>query len=333
LISANPKFFKLLKTNWQTIQDKRLHDLMRPTDRKKLTQSLSRTKKGEEVKPFEVKLRIKDQTPIPVEMSVSKVVEHKKSVALQFIIRDIRERIKLEKQLAQASKLSGLGELAAGVAHEINNPLAAISGCAEEVLDLLTEWDSHQGLSNEQISELKDLVKMLRDQSYRCKDITQNLLDFARVNKPTLLKVNLNDIIRSILSFTGYGRDNKVDRVTLHLDPNLKTIKSDYSQLQQVFLNIFKNALDATENSGKVKISTQSSNGSVAAIFRDTGAGISHENLERIFNPFFTTKSPDRGTGLGLSICYRIIERLGGEIDVKSKKGHGTTFKIKLPVK
>ena len=130
LISANPKSFKLLKTNWQAIQNKRLHDLMRPKDRKKLTHNLSRTKKGEEVKPFEVKLLIKDQEPLPVEMSVSKVVEHKKSVALQFIIRDIRERIKLEKQLVQASKLSGLGELAAGVAHEINNPLAAISGCA-----------------------------------------------------------------------------------------------------------------------------------------------------------------------------------------------------------
>ena len=124
---------------------------------------------------------------------------------------------------------------------------------------------------------------MLKDQSYRCKDITQNLLDFARVNKPTLLTVNLNDIIHSILSFTGYGHGHKMEQVVLHLDPDLKTIKSDYSQLQQVFLNIFKNALDATENSGKVHISTISSNGSVSAVFRDTGAGISHEDLEKNF--------------------------------------------------
>ena len=333
LISANPKVFKLLKISWRDVQDKRLHDLLRTKDKKKLTQSITRLKKGEEVQPVEVKLRLRDQSFLPVEMSVSKVVEHEKSVALQFIIRDIRERIKLEKQLVRASKLSGLGELAAGVAHEINNPLAAISGCAEEVLDLLKEWHNDQGLSMDQVSELKDLVKMLRDQSYRCKEITQNLLDFARVNKPTLLKVNINDIIHNILSFTGYGRGHNTDRVTLKLAPNLKSIKSDYSQLQQVFLNILKNALDATEAGGKVHISTKSVKGKVSAIFRDTGEGISHEHLERIFNPFFTTKAPDRGTGLGLSISFRIVERLGGDIDVRSKKGGGTTFIITLPEK
>ena len=332
LISANPKFLKLLKTNWQGIQDKRLHDLMGSKDRKKLTQSVTKAKKGEEVKPYEVKLRFRDHEPLPVEMSVAKVVEHKKSVALQFIIRDVRERIKLEKQLLRASKLSGLGELAAGVAHEINNPLAAISGCAEEVLDLLTEWESHQGLSADQISELTALVKMLRDQSYRCKDITQNLLDFARVNKPTLLKVNLNDIIRNILSFAGHGRASHGDRIHLALDPDLTPIKSDYSQLQQVFLNIFKNALDATEHHGEIHITTAFTSENVSAIFRDTGDGIAHESFEKIFDPFFTTKSPDRGTGLGLSISYRIIERLGGNIDVQSKKGSGTTFTITLPV-
>jgi two-component system NtrC family sensor kinase len=293
--------------------------------------SIIAIKKGNEVKPLEVKLSVNGHEPIPVEMSISKVVEHEKSVALQFIIRDVRERLKLEKQLLQASKLSGLGELAAGVAHEINNPLAAISGCSEEVLDLLAEWQSESGLSREQVSELKELLTMLKEQSYRCKDITQNLLNFARVNEPTLLDVNLNDIIKSILAFTGHQGGQIMDRVRLSLDPRLRSIRSDYSQIQQVFLNIFKNALDATESGGGIHIVTTSGKNDATASFHDTGTGIAPENLERIFNPFFTTKAPDRGTGLGLSISYRIIERLGGSIEVKSVKGVGTTFNIRFP--
>lgn len=332
LISANPRALKLLGADWSELQNKKLKDLLEKEDKKKFSRGIARIKK-EEVKPFDVKLVAGGQEPVPVEISISTVVEHKKSVAMQFIMRDIRERLRLEKQLLQAGKLSGLGELAAGVAHEINNPLAAISGCSEEVLDLMAEWDSPEGLNRDQVSELKELVTMLRDQAYRCKDITQNLLDFARVSEPSLLDVNLNDIIHSILSFAGYRHGHKLNRIDLQLDPGLKTIKSDYSQIQQVFLNIFKNALDATENGGQIHISTASSKSGTWAMFKDTGVGIPRENLERIFNPFFTTKSPDRGTGLGLSISYRIIERLGGEIDVTSETGEGTTFKIQFPGK
>lgn len=333
VISANPGALKLLGASWSKLKDKKLKDLLHKEDKKRFNHSVARIKKDEEVKPFDVKLAAGGSDPIPVEISISTVVEHKKSVALQFIMRDIRERLKLENQLLQAGKLSGLGELAAGVAHEINNPLAAISGCSEEVMDLMAEWDSPAGLNREQVTELTELVSMLRDQAYRCKDITQNLLDFARVSEPSLLDVNLNDIIHSILSFAGYRHGHKLARIDLQLDPGLKTIKSDYSQIQQVFLNIFKNALDATENGGKIQISTASSKSGTWATFKDTGEGISRENLDRIFNPFFTTKAPDRGTGLGLSISYRIIERLGGEIDVTSEAGEGTTFKIKFPGK
>jgi two-component system, sporulation sensor kinase A len=332
LISANPRILKLLETNWSALRNKKLEKLLDKIEREKFKKSLAEIKKGNEVTPLEVKLTNNGQEPIPVEMSISKVMENDKAVAFQFIIRDIRERVKLEKQLLQAGKLSGLGELAAGVAHEINNPLAAISGCSEEVLDLLAEWNSESGLSHEQISELKDLVTMLKVQSYRCKDITQNLLNFARVNEPTLVDVNLNSIIRSILSFAGYQKGRGMDRVQLNLDAHLPAIKSDYSQIQQVFLNILKNALDATEAGGTVFIDTFFSEPHAVVSFRDTGVGIALENIERIFNPFFTTKSPNRGTGLGLSISYRILEQLGGTIDVQSLKGVGTTFNIMFPV-
>lgn len=331
LISANPKMLKMLQVNWSALRNKKLQNLLVREDKREFEANILQIKKGHEVKPLEVKLAVNGTEPIPVEMSISKVVEHEKSVALQFIIRDIRERLKLEKQLLQASKLSGLGELAAGVAHEINNPMAAISGCAEEVIDLLAEWKSESGLSREQVSELKELVTMLKEQSYRCKDITQNLLNFARVNEPTLLNVNLNDIIHSILSFAGYQGGHTMDRVKLSLDPHLRSIRSDYSQIQQVFLNIYKNALDATESGGDIHIVTTSGKGFATASFQDTGSGIAPENLERIFNPFFTTKSPNRGTGLGLAISYRIIEQLGGTIEVKSEQGVGTTFNIRFP--
>jgi len=331
-LSANPKAFELLQTRWREIKQKKLQDLIYLGDKKRFQSNLSLIRKGREVQPYEVRLAINGKEPLPVEISVSELREQEKTVALQFIMRDIRERIKLEKQLLQASKLSGLGELAAGVAHEINNPLATVSGCAEEVLDLLSEWKIKSDMNSEQLAELKDLVEMMRDQSYRCKEITRNLLDFARVNVPTLLRVDLNNIIQSILSLAGYQAGTEGGRIRLNLAPQLPEIKTDYSQIQQVFLNIFKNALDATEGGGYINITTASADGVVTVTFQDTGVGMSQEELDRMYDPFFTTKPSDRGTGLGLSICYRIVERLGGKIEVSSKKGVGTTFKVIFPI-
>jgi len=259
--------------------------------------------------------------------------ENQHRAGAMIVFEDITERENLEKQLLRANKLSDLGELAAGVAHEINNPLATVSGCAEELLDLLNEWEIKDDLKNDQRAELTDLIETIKDQSYRCKKITHNLLNFARVNVPTLVEVDLNEIISDMVCLASVQMGKEARTIRLKLDPNMPFIPTDLSLIQQVFINIFKNAIDATEDGGAVYIYTAASASFVTVTCRDTGKGISEDELERIFDPFYTTKSPDRGTGLGLSICYRILEQLGGNIEVISKKGVGTTFNINIPVR
>lgn len=330
-LSTNTKALIFFQTRWSDLQHQHIQDLVHPGDQERFSANLAAIREGKQTQPFEIRLAGRTREPVPVELSVSRVLVDREIIALQFIMRDIRERLRLEKQLLQASKLSGLGELAAGVAHEINNPLATIAGCAEEVLDLLEEWAP--SMQPEQLQDLQELVRIMRDQSYRCKDITQNLLDFARVNAPSLLEVDLNEILRSVLALAGFPAQYGKGRVAFEPAPDLPSIQADYSQVQQVFLNILKNALDATEESGTILIRTKVRNGFVSTIFKDTGIGMTKEEQERMFDPFFTTKPPDKGTGLGLAICYRIVERLGGEIEVVSRKGAGTIFKVNLPMK
>ena len=174
-------------------------------------------------------------------------------------------------------------------------------------------------------------MRIIKEQSYRCKEITRSLLDFARVNEPTFVDVNINDMIRHVLSISGYGKGETSERLALDLDPGLPTVQTDYFQIQQVFLNFLKNALDATEVGGDVMVRTMGRKSSVSIIVADTGIGMSADEQSRMFDPFFSTKAPDRGTGLGLSICFRIVEQLGGQIEVKSRESIGTTLKASFP--
>jgi PAS domain S-box-containing protein len=329
-LSANPMALELLQRSWEGLEKVNFQKLVWEEDIKRIKTILSQGSERE-IQPFELRLVLPTQEYLTVEISVSRVRERDKTVALQMIMRDVRERIKLEKQLFQASRLSGLGELAAGVAHEINNPLATIAGYAEEVLDLLSEWNSKPGLDQDQISELELLVKLIRDQSYRCKEITRNLLDFSCVKPPCFQFIDLNEIILNTLSFVRNPGRGGNGRIQLSLNSDLPLLKTDYSQIQQVFLNVLKNALDATEKAGNINIITTASAYKIAIIFRDTGIGMTPQELDRMFDPFFTTKPSDKGTGLGLSISYRIVEQLGGEIQVESQKGEGTTFSIIFP--
>jgi PAS domain S-box-containing protein len=330
-ISANLKTLELLETDWKDLAGKNIFHIICDEDVKILKECLDKLCETIIDQPYKIRLKNKVGASIPVETTVSIVRMGDHAVALQFIMRDIRQRIKLEAQLQQANKLSGLGELAAGVAHEINNPLATIAGCSEEVLDLLSECEGQKVLETEDRNELNDLVRVIKEQSYRCKEITRSLLDFARVNEPTLVDVNINEMILHVLSISGYERDGDGKRLELVFDSALPNIKTDYFQIQQVFLNVLKNALDATEEGGQVTVRTQGGRNFVSIIVADTGVGMTPEEQSRIFDPFFTTKAPDRGTGLGLSICFRIIEQLGGQIEMKSRKNFGTTFRTTFP--
>ena len=335
-ISANPKTLELLGTEWKDLAGKNIFHTICREDMEILKQCflkqcLLKLKETVSEQPYKIRLMSREGVPIPVETTVSTVYTGDQAVALQFIMRDIRQRVKLEEQLQQASKLSGLGELAAGVAHEINNPLATIAGCSEEVLDLISEYKESNVPEPEGRDELNDLLRIIKEQSYRCKEITRSLLDFARVNEPTLVDVDINDMIGHVLSISDYGRGEMSKRLILELDPVLPTLNTDYFQIQQVFINILKNALDATEGKGNVTVRTLADKSTVSIVIEDTGVGMNRDEQSRMFNPFFSTKAPDRGTGLGLSICFRIVEQLGGQIEVKSRKDVGTTFKTIFP--
>ena len=240
----------------------------------------------------------------------------------------------LNRQLMQASKMASIGELSVGVAHEINNPLAIISTEREILLDA-RQRVAHPDPAFS--AQFQDAMNQIDIQIKRCKRITHNLLRFSRRTQSVIDTVDLNSFLSEIVDLM--EREAKSSGITFfeRLSPDVPPILSDLSQLQQVFLNLITNAIDAHENKqyGSVAISTtyQEADKAVEIVVSDTGSGMSDDVLAKVFDPFFTTKPMGRGTGLGLSICYSIIKGLGGQIQVKSVLGQGTDFIIRLPVR
>ncbi len=244
--------------------------------------------------------------------------------------RDL-EMDQLNRQLLQAGKMASIGELSAGVAHEINNPLAIVLTERQILLD------AFQGrLDDDELEEqFLDSMNQIDIQVQRCKRITHNLLRFARRTESVIEPVDVNAFLQEVAELMEReARANGIAFVT-DLDEDIPFINSDPSQLQQVFLNLITNAIDAQNQKmdGMIKITTRAEPGEKGLwlTIADTGSGISPENLSKIFDPFFTTKPVGKGTGLGLSICYSIIKRLGGKISVTSEVGQGTEFVIFLP--
>ncbi|MDP2861417.1 MAG: ATP-binding protein [Desulfobacterales bacterium] len=240
----------------------------------------------------------------------------------------------LNKQLVQAGKFASLGELSAGVAHEINNPLAIILTESQVMRDTIAEVPS-LSLSDEVKTELIASLSQTESQVRRCSLITQNLLKFSRRNKSQRETVNLNAFLEEVIRFMDGKAKGAGIRFALDLKKDIPSFRSDPSLLQQVFINLINNAVDAHEGKpyGTISIGTRtdSRRHGVEITVGDTGSGISPENMEKIFNPFFTTKAVGKGTGLGLSITYSTIKGLGGDISVRSTTGKGTQFNIFLP--
>lgn len=242
-----------------------------------------------------------------------------------------REKERMNEQVIQAGRLAAIGELAAGIAHEINNPVAIMMEEAGWIGDLLQD-EQFQNSAN--LEEIKRAVDQIRTQGRRCKEITHKLLSFARKTDPRVQDVDVNELIKELVQFS--KQRAKYARVTIntHLQEDLPFVKASKSELQQVFLNLINNALDAMEKEGGIlDITTYLEGDYLVVEVSDTGPGIPEANLPRIFDPFFTTKPVGKGTGLGLSICYGIVKKMGGEINVKSALGKGTTFTIKLPIR
>jgi len=233
------------------------------------------------------------------------------------IFDDVTERAELERRLMQADKLSSIGLLAAGVAHEVNTPLAVISTYAQMLAKQIS--------GDEQKAPL--LEKIAR-QTFRASEIVNSLLNFSRTSPTEFVSVDLNKVLRETLALMEHQMTKSGVTAALDLDEALPRIKGNPGKLQQVFLNLFLNARDAMERGGVLALKTSAQDRRVLVTVTDSGAGIARENLEKIFDPFFTTKGAKKGTGLGLSVSYGIVREHGGNIEVQSELGAGTRFEL-----
>jgi signal transduction histidine kinase len=226
----------------------------------------------------------------------------------------------MEEQMTQTEKLTSLGLLAAGVAHEVNTPLAVISNYIQMLGKQMPDGDPRQAI-------IEKIVK----QTFRASEIVNNLLNFSRTSATEVVDIDVNRVVEETLSLVAHPLKTSQIQVVRQLGETLPAVRGSANKLQQVFLNLFLNARDAMPGGGMLEVRTTAHNGSVEVEIVDTGAGIAREHIHRIFDPFFTTKASGRGTGLGLSVSYGIIKEHSGKIDVRSTLGKGTSFHVELP--
>ncbi len=245
------------------------------------------------------------------------------------IVQTEKEKDIVSGQLIQASKLASVGELASGIAHEINNPLAIISSEAGLIKDLMNPAYVKE-VNNEEFIPRLDRIEAA---VFRCRDITRKLLTFVRQSDVTLKMHDINEQVNDLVEgFFEHKFEVSNIKLVKKLEPGLPEILTDSNQLRQVLLNIINNAADAIKPPGTITVETSHHGDKISIAITDTGKGILPEHLEKIFQPFFTTKDVGKGTGLGLSLSYNIIKSFGGDILVDSIPGRGSTFKIILPV-
>ncbi len=270
------------------------------------------------------------QEEVPVRMTASIIYEGDKEVATMGIFDDLREKLAVEKklretqaQLIQSDKMASLGQLAAGVAHELNNPLTGILFYSNLILESLDEE-----------SPIREDLGYVVEDVYRCKDIVKNLLAYSRETSPSRTIVQINSLVEQSL---GLIRDQSLFarvRVVKEMSDEMMLVNTDQDQLCQVIINLILNAVAAMKQEGTLTFRTYRDKkaGKVSLEVIDTGCGISSENLPKVFDPFFTTKEPGKGTGLGLSTSYGIVKEHGGDIRIKNTSPEGTTFLLELPL-
>ena len=237
------------------------------------------------------------------------------------LLDDITQRVRLEEQMVQNEKLTSLGLLAAGVAHEVNTPLAVISNYIQMLGKQIPAEDSRQ----------KTIEKIVQ-QTFRASEIVNNLLNFSRTGGAEFVEIDLNSVLDETLSLVQHPFKTARVNVIRNFTDTLPVVLGSTTRLQQVFLNLFMNARDAMPNGGMLEVRTAAHNGSVEVEITDTGIGIRPENIHRVFDPFFTTKASGRGTGLGLSVSYGIVKEHAGKLEVRSTTEKGTSFRLEFPV-
>jgi len=243
---------------------------------------------------------------------------------------NITARVKADRAVARAEKLAAVGRLAAGVVHEINNPLATIAACAES---LEKRIDEGAFACSQDAGDLREYLGLIREEAFRCKTITNGLLDFSRLRAGQRTPVDMSHLIKStarLVTHQQRGGDNI--QIEIEAEENLPMVSGDVGQLQQAVVALATNAIDAMPDGGTLTLRAIHSGSRVLVQVKDNGVGIAPENMTKIFDPFFTTKDVGQGTGLGLAVCYGILSDHGGRLDVRSSVGMGTTFTITLPV-
>ena len=244
------------------------------------------------------------------------------------LAEDVTLAKRLERQMLLTERLTTAGRLASGVAHELNNPLATIAGCAESLLARLSE----AGLGErEDFVDFPRYLHLIEEEAYRCKEITGSLLQFVREPGSRRAPADVNALAQKTVELLSHQSRFASSRVVTELDPGVPLLTVNEGQLRQVFLGLAANALEAMDGRGTLTMRSRSAGREAEIEFEDEGPGIPDEILARIFDPFFTTKPPGQGTGLGLAIAQGIVADHGGRIDVTSRPGKGSIFRIVLP--
>lgn len=271
-------------------------------------------------KLIETERKTKENRVIPVQLNVAKLPgKNHEYLGRTIIITDVTEVRKLQQQVDQSEKLAVIGQLAAGVAHEIGNPLASISS----IVQILQRKATDKFISDQLVN--------VRDNINRISKIVRELVDLSRPPSHDLIITQINEVIKTAVGIVKYDkRVKKVDFKT-YLEPNLPMIEVVPDQLIQVFINILINSLDAVQGEGVIKVYSSFDENNIYVSISDNGTGINNEILNKIFDPFFTTKEVGKGTGLGLSVSIGIIKKIRGEISVESKLNEGSEFKIQIP--
>jgi PAS domain S-box-containing protein len=329
IVDVNKGFETLFGYRANEIKGQPINDVIVPEDRIEEASALSQAGFNSEVIRLETVRKCKDDSLINVAIVGYPIRLGNETVGGCVIYSDITERKRVEdrekelqQELYESGRLAAIGELAAGVAHEINNPLTAILGFSQRVLK-----------KSRNKSLARDLER-ISGETLRAARIVQNLLTFARRRKPEKEDCDANDILQRALELRAYELKTSNIKVVADLTPRLPKVRADSHQIQEVFLNVVLNAEQAmveAHQGGTLTIKTCKNKGYVQIMFSDDGPGIANENLHRIFLPFFSTRADKGGTGLGLSICHGIITEHGGKIRAKSRLGEGTTFIVELP--
>ncbi len=263
---------------------------------------------------------------IPMTDAETKEVTHVITIG-----EDVTMRVEAIHAAGRAEKLAAVGRLAAGVVHEINNPLATISACAEALETRVSEGAFDESV---EVADLRDYLELIRSEAFRCKSITTGLLDFSRMRAGNRFPIDVGEILKSSARLLYHQRrgDSSVE-IKIEADADLPLVEADEGQIQQVVIALSTNAIDAMNGGGTLTLRAYGQENRVVVEVSDTGVGIAAEDLSKIFEPFFTTKEVGKGTGLGLAVCYGIITEHGGRLSVRSNIGVGTTFTMFLPNK